>query len=183
MEIDQAIYNQYRDTPFKPDELKNNQTSIFFGQKIKNPNMDDYVNYVLEKTEELPLQKDKRNSYNIILTTSLDKTKHSNLNNNSILNSKNEMSNLDTTNVYSKTDVILNLKNHKNYYDNNNEKIYNNLEKKDISGNNNYNEHILNEEENRNKDNNGMIIDNNNENNFGGINKKENYIYNNLNKN
>ena len=34
MEIDQAIYNQYRDTPFKPDELKNNQTSIFFGQKI-----------------------------------------------------------------------------------------------------------------------------------------------------
>lgn len=183
MEIDQAIYNQYRDTPFKPDELKNNQTSIFFGQKIKNPNMDDYVNYVLEKTEELPLQKDKRNSYNIILTTSLDKTKHSNLNNNSILNSKNEMSNLDTTNAYSKSDVILNLKNHKNYYDNNNEKIYNNLEKKDISGNNNYNEHILNEEENRNKDNNGMIIDNNNENNFGGINKKENYIYNNLNKN
>ena len=37
--------------------------------------MNDYVNYVLEKTEELPLEKEKRNSYNIILTTSLDKTK------------------------------------------------------------------------------------------------------------
>ena len=60
MEIDPAIYNQYRDTPFKPDELKNNHNSILWGQKIKNPNMNDYVNYVLEKTEELPLEKEKR---------------------------------------------------------------------------------------------------------------------------
>ena len=183
MEIDPVIYNQYRDTPFKPDELKNNQTSLFFGQKIKNPNMDDYVNYVLEKTEELPSQKDKRNTYNIILTTSLDKTKHSNINNNSVLSSKNEMSNLDTTNAYSKSNVILNLKNQKNFDENKNEKIYNNFEKRNISDNNNYNEYYLNEEENRNKDNNRMIIDNNKENNFGGLNNKTNYMYNNLNNN
>ena len=183
MEIDPVIYNQYRDTPFKPDDLKNNQTGIFFGQKIKNPNMDDYVNYVLEKTEELPSQKDKRHSYNIILTTSLDKTKNSNFNNNSIINSKNEMSNLDTTNAYSKNDVILNLKNQKKFEEDKSENMNNNFEKEDIRVNNLYNQQYLNEEENRNKDNNGMIIDNNNQNNFGGINNKENYIHNNLGNN
>ena len=183
MEIDPAIYNQYRDTPFKPDELKNNHNSILWGQKIKNPNMNDYVNYVLEKTEELPLEKEKRNSYNIILTTSLDKTKHVNPNSSSLLNSKNESSNLDTTNAYSKTDVILNLKNAKNFGGNRNEQIYNKKENREINDNNYNNDNNLNEEENRNKDNNDMVIDNCNENNLGGLNNKGNYIYNDFNNN
>ena len=28
MEIDPAIYNQYRDTPFKPEDMYNNQNYI-----------------------------------------------------------------------------------------------------------------------------------------------------------
>ena len=52
MKINHELYNQYRDTPFKPDEIKNNQQYILFGQKIKNPHMDGYVNYVDDNTQE-----------------------------------------------------------------------------------------------------------------------------------
>ena len=159
MEIDQAIYNQYRDTPFKPDELSNNKNNIFWGKKIKNPNMDDYVNYVLEKTEEIEPLKETRNSYNIILTTSLDKSRHVNMKDSSLLNSNNEMSNLDTTNAQSKNDVY--------------------KEIGEINDNNNCNVNNLNEEENGVNDNNDMIVDNYNDNNFGGLKYKDNYAYNN----
>ena len=33
MEIDRAFYNQYRDTPFKPKDMNNNQYNIKFGEK------------------------------------------------------------------------------------------------------------------------------------------------------
>ena len=179
MEIDQAIYNQYRDTPFKPDELSNNKNNIFWGKKIKNPNMDDYVNYVLEKTEEIEPPKEIRNSYNIILTTSLDKSRHINMKDSSLLNSNNEMSNLDTTNAQSKNDVYLNLKNQKNLDWDKNEKNFKNKEIGEINDNNNCNVNNLNEEENGVNDNNDMIVDNYNDNNFGGLKYKDNYAYNN----
>ena len=179
MEIDQAIYNQYRDTPFKPDELSNNKNNIFWGKKIKNPNMDDYVNYVLEKTEEIEPPKETRNSYNIILTTSLDKSRHINMKESSLLNSNNEMSNLDTTNAQSKNDVYLNLKNQKNLDWDKNEKNFKNKEIGEINDNNNCNVNNLNEEENGVNDNNDMIVDNYNDNNFGGLKYKDNYAYNN----
>ena len=37
--------------------------------------MDDYVNYALENTMEQGISQNIKNSYNIILKTSLDKTK------------------------------------------------------------------------------------------------------------
>ena len=64
MKINQELYNQYRDTPFKLDEIKNNQQYILFGQKIKNPHMDVYVNYVDDNTQESNTSKDKSRSYN-----------------------------------------------------------------------------------------------------------------------
>lgn len=177
MEIDQTIYNQYRDTPFKPDEINNNKNNIFWGKKIKNPNMDDYINYVLEKTEEIEPPKETRNSYNIILTASLDKSRRINMKESSMLNSNNEASNLDTTNAQSKNEVYLYLKNQKDYDGDKNEKNLQNKKIEEINYNNNYNMNNLNEEERRVDDNNDMIIDNYNENNVGGLNNKENYIY------
>ena len=111
MEIDPAIYNQYRDTPFKPEDLNNNQINLKLGKKIKNPNMDEYINYVLENTKEQDPPKNIKNSYNIILTTSLDKIKSMNNVKNSLVNNNgNDEANLDTANAYSKNDVTLNLK-------------------------------------------------------------------------
>ena len=115
MEIDQEIYNQYRDTPFKPEELKNNQYNIRQGKKIKNPNMDEYVNYVLENIKEQDQLKGKGKSYNIILTCSLDKIKNLNKSNNSLLNNNtNDQTNVDTAKSFSKNDISFNLKLPKN---------------------------------------------------------------------
>ena len=111
MEIDQEIYNQYRDTPFKPEELKNNQYNIRQGKKIKNPNMDEYVNYVLENIKEQDQPKGKGKSYNIILTCSLDKIKNLNKSNNSLLNNNtNDQTNVDTAKSFSKNGISFNLK-------------------------------------------------------------------------
>ena len=146
MEIDQTIYNQYRDTPFKPDEISNNKNNIFWGKKIKNPNMDDYINYVLEKTEEIEPPKETRNSYNIILTASLDKSRRINMKDSSMLNSNNEASNLGTTNAQSKNEVYLYLKNQKDYDGDKNEKNLQNKKIEEINYNNNYNMNNINEE-------------------------------------
>jgi hypothetical protein len=113
---------------------------------------------VLEKTEEIEPLKETRNSYNIILTTSLEKSRHVNMKDSSLLNSNNEMSNLDTTNAQSKNDVY--------------------KEIGEINDNNNCNVNNLNEEENGVNDNNDMIVDNYNDNNFAGLKYNNNYAYN-----
>ena len=183
MEIDPEIYNQYRDTPFKPEYMYNNQNNIKLGEKIKNPVMDEYVNYVLENIKEPEPEKDKKFSYNIILTTSLDKTKNINKIDNSLLeNNTNDATNLDTTNACSKNDITLNLKFPKKFK---NKKDKNKKEKKENiieTMNNNYiniNKGFIEDKTNMN-----MIVDNEDyEKNFGGINDEKNYSYENKNLN
>ena len=183
MEIDPEIYNQYRDTPFKPEDMYNNQNNIKLGEKIKNPVMDEYVNYVLENIKEPEPEKDKKFSYNIILTTSLDKTKNINKIDNSLLeNNTNDATNLDTTNACSKNDITLNLKFPKKFNDKKNK---NKKEKKEniieTMNNNciNINKGFIEDKANMN-----MVVDGENyEKNFGGINDEKNYSYENKNLN
>ena len=177
MEIDPAIYNQYRDTPFKPEDMYNNQNYIKLGPKIKNPNMDEYVNYVLENIKESEPEKEKKFSYNIILTTSLDKTKNINKSDNSLLdNNTNDVSNLDTTNACSKNDITLNLKIPKKF---NNEKDKNMKEKNEnetIIESLNNNDINIPKKEIENKANVNMIVEDENcKKNFGGVNNENNY--------
>ena len=176
MEIDPAIYNQYRDTPFKPEDLKNNQINIKLGKKIQNPNMDEYINYVNENIREKEPFKEKGKSYNIILTTSLDKTKNtSQINNSSLNNDINNEANIDTAKSYSKNDITLSLKFLKKY---NTEIVKNNVdEKRNKDFNNRINDETMrNKEEMDNKKNMDMIVDDRYyENNFGGENYKNNY--------
>jgi len=177
MEIDPVIYNQYRDTPFKPEDMYNNQNNIKLGEKIKNPVMDEYVNYVLENIKE---PKDKKFSYNIILTTSLDKTKNINKSDNSLLeNNTNDATNLDTTNACSKNDITLNLKFPKKTNDKKNknkkENINETMKRNYINTKKDYSEE---------KTNMNMVVDGENyEKNFGGINDEKNYSYENKNLN
>ena len=181
MKINQEIYNQYRDTPFKPDDIKNNQQYIFFGKKIKNPNMDEYANYVIDNTQESNPSKDKSHSYDIILSTSLDKSKHNNKAHDSFLNNNiTNQSNFDTTKNSSKNDVNLNLKMSNNSYDEKgNEGYKNKNNNKKVIMSSNYQYYRNNNEEIENNANNDMAIDEDNENNFGGLYNKENYYNNN----
>ena len=164
MEIDRNIYNQYRDTPFKIEETTNTKKNIFLiGKKIKNPNMDEYAKYVMENTQEIEPSKNKKTTYNIILRTSYDKTKHledkTQEGENSLLNNKSQdVSNIDTTKACSKTDITLKLKMPKNT-DDNNDIINQKKEKED------------------NKDNINMIVEEENDNNSKEINNKDNKIY------
>ena len=165
MEIDRNIYNQYRDTPFKIDDTTNTQkNTLLLGKKIKNPNMDEYAQYVIENTKEIEEPKNKRTTYNIILRTSYDKTKHSSnkphVKENSLINNKyNDESNADTNKASSKTDISLNFKMPKNTY------------KEKIS------EQNKEDKENDNKENNNMIIDEEKDNYFNEINNKDRKIY------
>ena len=186
MEIDPAIYNQYRDTPFKPEDLNNNQINIKLGKKIKNPNMDEYVNYVLENTKEQDPPKNIKNSYNIILTTSLDKIKSMNNVKNSLVNNNgNDEANLDTANAWSKNDVTLNLKAPKNFNDEKDKEEYIEEENEEEDENGENNDNVENKEEIGNNKNTNMLVEEEEdyENNFGGFNNKENYNYENQNKN
>ena len=184
MEIDPAIYNQYRDTPFKPEDLNNNQINLKLGKKIKNPNMDEYINYVLENTKEQDHPKNIKNSYNIILTTSLDKIKSMNNVKNSLVNNSNDEANLDTANAYSKNDVTLNLKASKISNDEKDKEEYIVEENEEEDENEENNENDENKEEIGNNKNTNMLVEEEDyENNFGGINNMENYHYENQNKN
>ena len=183
MEIDRALYNQYRDTPFKPEDMNNNQYNIKLGEKIKNPNMDEYVNYVLENTMEQEPSKNIKNSYNIILKTSLDKTKSINKSNNSLINNTNDdEANLNTANVCSKKDATLNFKMSKKFNDKKDEE----LNGKGIGQKNEFrknNDTCENREETGNNQNVDMLVDEeDNENNFRGFNNRMNYSYDNRNK-
>jgi len=185
MEIDPAIYNQYRDTPFKPEDLNNNQINLKLGKKIKNPNMDEYINYMLENTKEQDHPKNIKNSYNIILTTSLDKIKSMNNVKNSLVNNNgNDEANLDTANACSKNDVTLNLKVPKIFNDEKDKEEYNEEEneEEDENGENNDND-VIKEEIKNNKNVDMLVEQEDYENNFGGINNMENYHYENQNKN
>ena len=166
MQIDRNFYNQYRDTPFKIEDTTNPQKNMFFlGQKIKNPNMDEYAQYVIENTKEVEPQKKKRTSYNIILRASYDKTKHgedkSREKGNSLLNNNSQDdSNLDTAKAYSKNDVSFKL----NYPKKNND-------------NDVLNQNEENQEKEENKDNSNMIVDEENDNHLKDINNQNNKIY------
>ena len=180
MKINQELYNQYRDTPFKPDDINNKQQYIFFGKKIKNPNMDDYANYVIDNTQESNPSKDKSHSYNIILSTSLDKSKYNNKAHDSFLNNNlANQSNFDTTKNSSKNDINLNLKMSNNSYDEKGNIGYNKNNNKKVIMSSDYNYYKNNNEGIENKANNDMSIDEDNENNFGGLYIKENYYNNN----
>ena len=169
MQIDRNFYNQYRDTPFKIEDTTNPQKNMFFlGQKIKNPNMDEYAQYVIENTKEVEPQKKKRTSYNIILRASYDKTKRgenkSQEKGNSLLNNNSQDdSNLDTAKACSKNDVSFKLNFPKN--NNDNDALKQKGEKEE------------------NKDNSNMIVDEENDNHSKDINNQNNKIYINDNEN
>ena len=184
MEIDPAIYNQYRDTPFKPEDMNNNQINIKLGGKIKNPNMDEYVNYVLENTKEQDTNKNNKNSYKIILTTSLDKIKSINEVKNSLSNNNtNDEANLDTANACSKNDVILNLKAPKNLNNEKDKEEYIEEENEEEDGNEENYDIVENKEEIRNNKNMDMLVEEEDYgNNFGGLNNKKTYCDENQNK-
>ena len=112
MEIDSNIYTQYRDTPFKPDDIKiAQQKAYLLNEKIKNPNMDEYANYVLENTQKMDSSKNKRNTYDIILRTSFDKNKNkNNLESSSSHEQKNDSTNIETANSFSKNNTSVNFK-------------------------------------------------------------------------
>ena len=163
MQIDRNFYNQYRDTPFKIEDTTNPQKNMFFlGQKIKNPNMDEYAQYVIENTKEVEPQKKKRTSYNIILRASYDKTKRgenkSQEKGNSLLNNNSQDdSNLDTAKACSKNDVSFKLNFPKN--NNDNDALKQKGEKEE------------------NKDNSNMIVDEENDNHSKDINNHIRIIF------
>ena len=112
MEIDNSIYAQYRDTPFKIEDIKTSkQKMILLNEKIKNPNLEEYANNTSENTQENDSSKNKSRSYNIILRVSNDKTKHSKEKELSTSNDKIcDSTNMETAEALSKNDTSINFK-------------------------------------------------------------------------
>ena len=120
MEIDNNIYAQYRDTPFKIEDIKTSkQKVILLNEKIKNPNLEVYANNVSEKTQENDSTKNTSHSYNIILRVSNDKTKNNKEKELSISNDKIcDSTNMETAEALSKNDTSINFKKPKKFKDN-----------------------------------------------------------------
>ena len=120
MEIDNNIYAQYRDTPFKIENIKTaKQKELLLNEKIKNPNMEEYATNISEKTQEKDSSKNTWNSYNIILRVSNDKAKH---NKEKELSTSNDniydSTNIETAEALSKNDTSLNFKKPNKFKDN-----------------------------------------------------------------
>lgn len=152
MEIEEKLYQQYRDTPYKINDSKQNQ---------KNSNQDDlelenfgnsYNEYLGKINDGISDQKGRSLTNNITLKNCVNKSNQNNDQENYLLDNINNLDNMnsETKNIASKND---------DEYININEQIkFNNKNKKRnniININNLYNNEILSEK-------NGNIINNNN---------------------
>ena len=150
MEISQNKHNQSNDNSFKNESLNKSQPNMtLLNQIITNPYKKGNIDDVIQNSQEKDSSKKKRNSYIIILRTSIDKNKNRNEKKVSQLNLENSADNTsENQKVCSKKQNTLNI----NEQSKNDE-----YEKYNI---------IQNEDEIKNKANVHMVVEHENNNNF-----------------
>jgi hypothetical protein len=170
MEIEENIYEQYRDTPYKiDDKSKKQQNTEENDEDLKNFKKSEAYNKFLKNVKELLKEPNGKNiSDNITLRASIDKSKqyneqNNNLNDNKELDKKKNSLNLEEDQYKSTLDNIDKRSNIKHV---------NLIYKKEIKKENNPHNYDINKN-NINKNENKVVYDNNN---FGGSNKMQNNI-------
>lgn len=170
MEIEENIYEQYRDTPYKiEDKSKKQQNTEENNEDLKNFKKSEAYNKFLKNVKELLKEPNGKNiSDNITLRASIDKSKqyneqNNNFNDNKELDKKNNSLNLEEDQYKSNLDNIDKRSNIKHV---------NLIYKKEIKKENNPHNYDINKN-NINKNENKVVYDNNN---FGGSNKMQNNI-------
>jgi hypothetical protein len=170
MEIEENIYEQYRDTPYKiDDKSKKQQNTEENDEDLKNFKKSEAYNKFLKNVKELLKEPNGKNiSDNITLRASIDKSKqyneqNNNFNDNKELDKKKNSLNLEEDQYKSTLDNIDKRSNIKHV---------NLIYKKEIKKENNPHNYDINKN-NINKNENKVVYDNNN---FGGSNKMQNNI-------
>lgn len=170
MEIEENIYEQYRDTPYKiEDKSKKQQNTEENNEDLKNFKKSEAYSKFLKNVKELLKEPNGKNiSDNITLRASIDKSKQyneqsNNFNDNKELDKKNNSLNLEEDQYKSNLDNIDKRSNIKHV---------NLIYKKEIKKENNPHNYDINKN-NINKNENKVVYDNNN---FGGSNKMQNNI-------
>ena len=172
MDIEENIYEQYRDTPFKiEDKSKNQQNSEENDKDLQNFKKSEEYNKFLKNVNELLKEPNgRRISDNITLRASIDKSKVYNVQETSFVNN-------DNTIIIGKNESYLNPNEnqHKFSIDNNDKRknisYVNHLYNKEIQNENNNNHNFVQNPINSNKNENKVLYENNI---FGGLNNKQN---------
>lgn len=168
MEIEEKIFEQYRDTPYKiEDKSKKQQNTEENDEDLKNFKKSEAYSKFLKNVKELLKEPNGKNiSDNITLRASIDKSKQYNEQNNNF----NDNKELDKN----KNSLNLEEDQYKSTFDNINKrsniKYVNLIYKKEIEKENNPHNCDINKN-NINKNENKVVYDNNN---FGGSNKMQN---------
>ena len=175
MEIDESLYEQYRDTPYKiniceKNQQNSNQDDVNYQNCIKS----DYNEYLGKINESINEPKGRRLTDNITLRASIDKS-NQNLAQGSYLSSNNNSMNLETQNKSQKNYEPININDQNKFNDKKMKRdnicYINNLYNKEIlleKNGDNYNNDNLN---NTNIEGKVMIVNNN----YGGSNFSQNY--------
>ena len=186
MEIEEKIYQQYRDTPYKLQETSKNQQNSEQNEENKNnPKKHNAYNQFLKNIKEsIREPQGRRISDNITLRVSIDKTSQNNYQESSLINTNNnslEKDNkgqhkysLDNKDKRKNIAYVNNIYKEEIEYENNNP---NNFDKNQIMNNNNENKVFWNNNNfggsNNNKNNNNYIeYEKNNEFNYNPFFKK-----------
>ena len=174
MEIDKNLPNKSNNFSFKNEDINEVPPNVtLLNQKIKSSFNSESNKDVLQNSKELDSSKKKRNSYQIILRTSYDKTKSNNEKNKSGIDiNQSNANNNQKENLCSQNENSLSIndgakfnENNKKYNIHANEDIYNkvndNMEVEEENNNNMNN--LKNKDKNQNKD----MYENDEENNNG----------------